>query len=103
FNLNEQNYIKSDQITKDIKNTDKTAYNYFIYHLNANVKTGHTIILIGDENGEFYEKLKYFKEQNKKTAEFPIFGEIYEYTNFMITLDGKRVSGFSLILKHAIE
>ncbi|CAG8764277.1 7899_t:CDS:1, partial [Cetraspora pellucida] len=65
--------------------------------------TGHTIILIGDKNGEFHEKLKYFKEQDNNTAGFPIFGEIYGYTDFMITSDGKRVPGFSLVLKHAIE
>ncbi|CAG8590350.1 1455_t:CDS:1, partial [Cetraspora pellucida] len=41
------------------------------------------------ENGEFHEKLKYFKEQDKKIAGIPIFDKIYGYTDFMITSNRK--------------
>jgi hypothetical protein len=103
FNLNEQNHIKPEQITKPKINRDETGYFYHECSLDINVGVGHTVILIGDKDGEFHEKLEYFKKQYKKTGGFQIFSDVYGYTDFMITIDGSRVPGYSLVLKHKLE
>ncbi|CAG8742236.1 6709_t:CDS:1 [Cetraspora pellucida] len=88
YNLTENDFIKSDRITKDTinknKDYDKTKYFYFECDLDVNIKSGHTVILVGDENEDLNEKLEYFKEQDKNTAGFPCFGEIYGYTDFVV-------------------
>ena len=105
YNLTENDFIKSNWITKDTinkdKDYDKTKYFYFECDLDINVKSGHTVILVGDENGDLNEKLEYFKEQDKNTAGFRWFSEIYGYTDFVVTLQGHRISGVALVLKHA--
>src|SRR5690349_17285177 len=103
FNLNEQNYIKPEQITKPKVNCDETGHYYHECNLDINIGVGHTVILIGDKDSEFHEKLKYFKKQYKKTGGFYIFDDIYKYTDFMITMDGNQVPRYSLVLKHTLE
>ncbi|CAG8500938.1 16451_t:CDS:1 [Cetraspora pellucida] len=93
YNLTENNFIKFNQIIKDKinknKDYDKTKYFYFKCNFDENNKSEHTVILVGDENNDLYEKLKYFKEQDKKIAGFASFSELYKYTDFVITLQGQ--------------
>lgn len=74
-------------------------YKYIECNLDENKGTGHTIILVEDEDGDSAKKLEYFYRHDNQEPGLKIFGDVIGYTTFRHE-KGTRVDGTSFVLKH---